>query len=176
MTGSGALLEWITSSELSSDYFEVQRLYDENYVSLGRVNAVGDSHGENQYSFLDEYPAYGDNYYRLRQVDTDGSFEYSYVITVRNEINPTTLRIRVHPNPADRSEGEINVEVNTPSNELPVLIKAVDLLGRDIATRSYLLRSNHEPVEFPISEFKPGFYILIAEQGRLRHGVRLIIE
>ncbi|MCS6833408.1 MAG: T9SS type A sorting domain-containing protein, partial [Flammeovirgaceae bacterium] len=65
------------------------------------------------YSFLHENPAFGTNYYRLKQVDTDGSFSYSHVVVATWESFPS--EILLYPSPS--LDGKVHFKLNT--KELP---------------------------------------------------------
>lgn len=81
--GDDALLQWETASEDNNDYFQLERLNENGYfVSLGTVDGHGTTSQYNSYSFTDESPLPGINYYRLRQVDFNGHFAYSAIRTV----------------------------------------------------------------------------------------------
>lgn len=83
--GSGAvsLLSWSTASETNCDYFGIERLNENNvWTEIGRVNGNGTTSQTSYYSFADEIPFQGTNYYRLRQVDFDGSYWYSPIRVV----------------------------------------------------------------------------------------------
>lgn len=82
--GAGALLRWTTASELDNDRFEVEASDDGHaFRCIGRVPGNGNSIQPRHYSFADgTYSAGGQRYYRLRQVDTDGTAAYSPVRTV----------------------------------------------------------------------------------------------
>ncbi|MBX7243121.1 MAG: HYR domain-containing protein [Bacteroidia bacterium] len=91
------VLEWTTDKELGTDYFEVQRVLDGSiYESIGSVDAKGSPNATHDYTFNDEFPAIGNNTYRLKAVDTDGSFHYSNTVTLRYD--PDTY-FSVYPNP-----------------------------------------------------------------------------
>jgi hypothetical protein len=82
-TEAGVALKWETASERNADYFEVQRaegLADE-FRSLGQIKCAGNSSQKHAYQFVDVAAA-GLHYYRLRQVDTDGTESFSPVVTV----------------------------------------------------------------------------------------------
>jgi|GEM_PF-3048192 hypothetical protein len=89
-------LKWQTASEINNDRFEIQRSYDANrFESIGRVDGESSSHRLVDYSFLDNAPLSGINYYRLKQVDIDGAFAYSDVVSVKMDntnihITPTS--------------------------------------------------------------------------------------
>lgn len=78
-------LEWITASEINNYGFEVERSLDgERFEFLGFVRGNGTTSALNRYTFVDESLKTNEGFYRLRQVDYDGSYEYSPVIMVRS--------------------------------------------------------------------------------------------
>ncbi len=81
--GNTSLLQWETASEENNDYFLIERINENGYfVPLGTVDGHGTTSTYNFYSFYDENPLPGTNYYRLRQVDFNGHFAYSAIRTV----------------------------------------------------------------------------------------------
>ncbi|HEX8505476.1 MAG TPA: T9SS type A sorting domain-containing protein [Hymenobacter sp.] len=79
-TVQGVAVSWATASEQGNDRFEVQRSADgEAFEIIGTVKGQGTSSRAHAYSFLDARPLPGRAYYRLRQVDTDGTSRYSPV-------------------------------------------------------------------------------------------------
>ena len=91
-------LTWQTFSEINNDYFSIEKSKDgNNFEELGRLTGKGTSYEVNEYSFLDEEPAPGLNYYRLKQLDFDGSYHYSKTIVV--DFAPEG-KISLYPNPA----------------------------------------------------------------------------
>ena len=76
-------LYWKTSSEINSNYYEIQRSRDgQNFSKMGNVYASGTSDMENSYMFRDIMPLKGSNYYRLSMVDLDGKMSYSKTVAV----------------------------------------------------------------------------------------------
>ncbi len=76
-------LHFETSIERDNSHFDIERSTDgSNFEMIGRVRGAGDANTPQFYSFIDEKPAAGNNYYRLRQVDFDQDFEYSLVRSV----------------------------------------------------------------------------------------------
>lgn len=77
---NGCLLQWSTAQETNSSHFEVQRAVDGvSFSTIGQVAAKGYSTSLSRYSFTDQYPAAGHNYYRLKMVDANGAISYSAV-------------------------------------------------------------------------------------------------
>ena len=77
-SASTVLVSWATLSEKNNDHFEVQRSTDGiHFYTIAQLPGHGNSSVLNEYSFLDENPEEGINYYRLLQVDFDGKSSYS---------------------------------------------------------------------------------------------------
>ncbi|WP_027418733.1 T9SS type A sorting domain-containing protein [Crocinitomix catalasitica] len=95
-------LNWLTASEINNDYFDVERSNDGiNYTKIAKVDGAGNSVKRLSYQVEDFNPNPGMNYYRLKQVDFDGAFEYSQVESV--EFNDFSA-IKMYPNPAGQNE------------------------------------------------------------------------
>jgi hypothetical protein len=86
-SGAVSLLTWSTAPETNCDYFSVERLNENNvWNEIGRVNGNGTTSQTSYYIFTDEMPYSNTNYYRVRQVDYNGSFWYSPIrVVVFNE-------------------------------------------------------------------------------------------
>lgn len=94
-----ALLKWTTSSETNSDHFEIERSETgKNWANIGNVISNGESKTLLSYTFKDTQPASGENLYRLRMVDKDGTFAYSRIQSITFDgKNPD---LSVYPNPS----------------------------------------------------------------------------
>ncbi|WP_460616307.1 T9SS type A sorting domain-containing protein [Hymenobacter ruber] len=92
----GIALSWATASEKNSAYFEVQRSADgESFQRVGSVKGQGTSSSVHDYDFMDGHPLVGLAYYRLRQVDLDGTSTFSPVVAVQMR-----GEVAVYPNPS----------------------------------------------------------------------------
>jgi hypothetical protein len=124
---SKAHLTWRTASETQNAHFLVQHSTDGvTFRDLAQIPGKGDSQVENHYEYLHENPSPGTNYYRLKQVDFDGNFEYSHIVSVN--IEQTQGKVQVYPNPF--SDG-FRVEVSA-ADGLPVPARLYDGLGRQV--------------------------------------------
>jgi len=97
---SGAIgqLNWNTLNEKNSAYFEVERAVNgQDFISIAKVAANGNSTLPITYTFTDNQPATGVNYYRLKMMDLDGQFEYSDIVSLN--FNMVQAGIRIFPNP-----------------------------------------------------------------------------
>ena len=97
-TPAGVQLSWQTASELNSCYFAIERASsaEVDFAELGRVVGAGTSSQAHRYQFVDTRPGTL-NYYRLRQVDADGTAHYSPVVAVRAV---PSARLQAYPSPA----------------------------------------------------------------------------
>ena len=109
-------LSWTTVLEINNDYFEIQRSSDGgNFQAIGRVNGNRNSTKEIEYSFVDDEPTIGINYYRLKQIDLDGGYEYSHLIKVENKSN----KVKIYPSNVVNA---INIEIeDTESAKLTIV-------------------------------------------------------
>lgn len=98
-TGPQVELNWRTASEQNNDYMAIERSTDgQHFSEIGRIDGAGTTTQEQVYRFLDQRPLPGANYYRLRQVDFGGAFEYSAIVAVQSQ--GSALALQVYPNPA----------------------------------------------------------------------------
>jgi PKD repeat protein len=121
MNENEVVLNWATASEINNDYFLVQRKSNE-WKDIGKVGGFGNSNINRFYEFKDLDARETELYYRLKQVDKDGKFEYSDEILIGLEIPDIDLKI--YPNP---SKGNLTIEYNSSYNGAS--LKVVDILG-----------------------------------------------
>ncbi|MET4075523.1 T9SS type A sorting domain-containing protein [Hymenobacter sp. UYCo722] len=122
---SGVALNWATASEKNSAYFEVQRsATGQGYETIGRVAAQGSSSSLRTYAFLDAHPLAGLAYYRLRQVDNDGTTAYSPVATALAQVEKGA-DTRAYPNPTSGL-------VLLPAMLSPAQYRLLDAVGRPV--------------------------------------------
>ncbi|MEL6655917.1 MAG: GEVED domain-containing protein [Bacteroidota bacterium] len=93
------LLDWSTASEEDNDYFVIERLHpdQQKFIALGERAGNGTVAITQNYAWIDRAPLSGTNYYRIKQVDFDGSFSYSETIAVNWEGKDL---VQLFPNPA----------------------------------------------------------------------------
>ncbi|MGK0364805.1 MAG: choice-of-anchor B domain-containing protein, partial [Saprospiraceae bacterium] len=111
--GKRAELNWTTAFERNNEGFEVHRSTDkENYTVIATVRGQGNSEGDVTYQTFDNSPIAGVNYYRLKQIDTDGEFEYSDVKSI--EFAPE-VSVNIYPTLVKKGE-QITFEIKGVSN------------------------------------------------------------
>ncbi|MHC1737539.1 MAG: T9SS type A sorting domain-containing protein [Ignavibacteriaceae bacterium] len=139
VNGSDVTLSWTTATETNNLGFEIERR-DENslFKKIGFISGAGTTAEECAYSYEDNLTESGKYYYRLKQLDFDGGFEYSNEIEVLND-KPATLNLsQNYPNPFNPST-VIRYEIPESGN---VTLKLYDISGMEIAT---LVNQEKEP-------------------------------
>ena len=149
-------VQWTTSSEQNSHSFEVQRSLDgETFTTIGTLPAAGFSEQLLTYSFIDEKPEQGENYYRLKQNDFDGQSQYSEVRSV--EFLGASF-IDVYPN-LIRSGETIKVDINGFLTGKGWQLEVFDLLGRSLITQ--IISEGNPKVSINSTGLPAGNYLLV---------------
>lgn len=111
--GQIANLAWSTTAETNSERFDIQRSQNgKDWKIIGSVSANGESKTILSYSFSDNNPLNGQNFYRLKMIDLDSTFAYSRINNVAFE---NKSLVNVYPNPA------INELFTSPAADVEIL-------------------------------------------------------
>ena len=126
-TSGKVLLNWATASELNNDYFSIEKsINGTDFFAIGQVNGNGTTLQQQLYAYTDAAPGAGDLYYRLKQVDFDGTFAYSDIVAVSITETATSL-INIFPNPSQPGQTQVSV-LSAGSAEME--LKVYNLLGQ----------------------------------------------
>lgn len=143
-------LSWKTLSELNNNYFSIERSMDaDNWNSIGEVQGNGTTSELQSYTFEDERPNWGTNYYRLKQVDFGGEFAYSTVLEI-NFISNGISSFQVYPNPGSNA---VNVKFEEERGNY-VKLEVFDTSGRLQLTSPVKKGINHIDTD----NLAPGIY------------------
>lgn len=158
-------LDWVTSSEINSDYFGVERSADGNtWEQIGQVAAAGNSNTDIAYQFLDrKLPSFraGENifYYRLKLTDLDGQYKYSDVRGV-NFGKLSNSIISIYPNPTTEI---INVDISGMSLDAgDVTLSVFDMNGRNMISKN-IIGNGIELID--VDQYPSGTYNVVVQQG-----------
>ena len=121
-------LFWATSTEINNDYFVVERA-GENLIwkEVLRLNGAGNSTERTTYSGKDREPMAGLSYYRLKQVDYDGEYSYSDVVSVLNNSIQDNDAVFMYPNPS--KNGTIFLRIPFVASSYSTNVRVIDLQG-----------------------------------------------
>ena len=151
-------LTWATASEKNADRFEVQRAANgREFVTIGTMAAHGTSVLPNAYAFTDAQPLAGISYYRLRQVDTDGTEHFSQQAVVRVDGPAAPASFTAYPT-AFASELYLSIETPT-AGKAQVTIS--DLSGRLVLAQTLTVEAGSTIAGLPATaRLTPGLYVV----------------
>lgn len=142
-----AMLEWATTEEINASYFEVERGKDPyNFITIQRIAAAGNSKVIQEYNYHDYTQLEGTYYYRLKQVDYNGKYEYSRILSLN--IHNKEL-ISLFPNPVIDN---LNIQSETSIYSVEVTNSlGIPLLSSSSQTNSFKL---------DMTKYQSGIYIV----------------
>ena len=162
--GKEVTLNWSTATELNNQGFEVQRKFGSNdFVTIGSVKGHGTTTSPNNYTYIDKLLTSGKYFYRLKQTDFSGKFEYSQTVEV--DWSPfTTYKLEQnYPNPFNPTttigfgiteRGNVKLSVlNILGEEIKILLNeekdagyySIDFNGNDLSSGVYFYRIQAVP-------------------------------
>ena len=162
-------LQWNTATELNNYGFDVLRqihtstpLSVTKWEKIGFVNGNGNSNSPKNYSFIDDKVSTGKYYYRLKQIDNDGQFEYSKIVEV-SFMKPNEFELsQNYPNPFNPST---TIRFNLPEASI-VKLTIFNILGQEIRTLvNEFKESGVNTINFDASDLNSGMYIYKIEAG-----------
>jgi|GEM_PF-863860 len=149
-------LKWVTTSEVDSrDYIVERRTGGREFESIGRVASNNSADRQSTYTLVDNRPANGLNYYRIKMVDRDGTFTYSHIVSVEFKTFDQSFILD-----NARMNGT-SVKLNISSSKQQSLsIIAVDAAGRVVLKKQVQLRAGSNTVESNIPAANKGIYYI----------------
>lgn len=163
-------LQWQTASEKNNDYFLLERSVEgRTFETVGKIPGAGNSQSVKDYQFIDQEPGAGQNYYRLKQVDFDGHFEYSEVRSVRFDF--VGEQISVFPNPLDGDL--INVRFSSPA-EWEFDVELMDVNGTLLVQQKQFLEKGVNKLQLSMNAYPAGVYWLRLNYGPNTYAERIV--
>ncbi|MDN5205526.1 hypothetical protein QQ008_29350 [Fulvivirgaceae bacterium BMA10] len=167
-------LKWTTSSEINNERFDIQRATNgQDFSKLGEIQGNGTTNELHNYDYIDKHPVNGISYYRFKQVDFDGAFEFSPIVSVKANLSTAEF----YAAPSVIHQGNVYVFLyNVLDGKTEVLI--VNLKGKsfymktmniqaDIAQKLELIGTDH---------LETGIYILTFASGVNRYREKIIVD
>jgi hypothetical protein len=149
-------LKWATAQESNSSHFSVERSSNaSDWSAIGTITARGNTSERTDYSYTDINPAKATLFYRLKQVDQDGSFNYSSVARISNKDLVTELV--TYPNPFS---SQVNISLHSAAAQ-QVTSTITDMAGRTIQADINQLSKGNNNYSMNVSKKLPaGIYWL----------------
>lgn len=136
-------LNWQTASEKDASHFDIERSREgKTFTKIGQVKAVGQSVALLNYTFMDEMPSSGVNYYRLRQVDREGKEKLSNIVST---ISQNPIKLHTYPNPVST--------ILSIDTEATGSFQIINLLGQSMLNGTF-------SSQIDVSALPEGAYIL----------------
>lgn len=162
------VLEWETADEQNVSHFVIERSVDgRNFVAVGRLQAYGNSNALNHYSYTD-HPQLSQEtlYYRLKQLDLDGSFNYSRVIGISTKANNVIALF--YPNPV-QSTGTLMVSVPSKCRASYVIF---DQNGRRVIISDINLNEGTNTIPIAVDKLAKGIYTISISGQNIKKELR----
>jgi Fibronectin type III domain/Secretion system C-terminal sorting domain len=156
---NGVMLEWITATEINNMGFEVQRKTNNVWQTLDFVDGNGTTTEISYYNFTDDLEGIsfvGTISYRLKQIDYDGTFEYSDIVNVDVDFTPDEYSLsQNYPNPFNPST---TIKYSLPA-ESNVLLSVYNLIGEKVDELSNgIQQAGTYNINWNVSDFASGIY------------------
>lgn len=156
----GVQLRWSTASELNNEFFTIERR-DAAHVDFREIHrewGAGTSSTLLHYSYLDDLPEGGINYYRLKQTDYDGSFAYSDVIAVEASCRNASPKVRTY----FANDAIIGV---IQGQGLPFEMQVLDVTGSLISSKQGRTNQDNTQLTFSLEKQPFAVYMVVAKVG-----------
>jgi hypothetical protein len=166
-------LTWATSEEINNSHFEVERSNNPNegFVNIGKVLGNATTEDLNEYRFLDGGPEEGPNYYRLKQVDFDGSFEYTPIVIAELE-EAAERMLSVFPNPVEVND-RVTIRLNGGWTNEGTTLRLFEAGGRMVAEWPGLSNGS---INMKLPALPAGMYQLVATDGDERKTTPIVVR
>lgn len=167
------MLTWFTGSEYNNEKFEIQASRaGQEFQKIGEISGNGTTTKHQEYSFEIENPINGTSYYRLKQIDFNGQFEYSKVVSVNFKGEGCQVGA-IYPNPS--KSGLVNLEYLS-QNDDEVTVSVFDMTGKLKISYNLQVSNEENNLNLDFSDLNAGIYIVKIEVDRNPIHRKLIIE
>ena len=170
--GDVNILEWETAKEENTSHFDIERSVDgvnfEPYLT--EIVAAGNSSTPINYDAVDEFPGVGTKYYRLKTIDTDGSYEYSNIVALARDEDPQIAGVHLFPNP---NNGTFFVEFIAP-NDGTVEYTIHDVIGQQIMSGQHSGMTGFNRFEINLGDVPEACYMVTLSLDGYRVNRRVI--
>jgi hypothetical protein len=158
-------LTWQVASEKDVDYYLLEKSMDgDQFITIGTVNSKGDSYSEREYSFTDDFPEKGLMYYRLTNIDADGTFGNAALLALNYELEEKDIWLR---------QDEQNIYVFFNERMKKEVVQLTDLTGKIV--KEFELTNADGVFTIPKENLR-GIYILRSVGGLKPENLKVVFE
>lgn len=153
-------LTWKTASELNTDKFEIERSIDsKEWIKIGEVDATGSSSTLKSYNFIDNKPVAGNNYYRIKTLDIDGTYEYTS--SIMGKLNKKSITL--FNSLIQKSQNLIAVLDSQTDDKVNIIIYGAN--GEQVYFKSVNVVTGINKIELDVNNFTSGIYTITDGKG-----------
>lgn len=161
-------LTWATAQEKNNAYFAVLRSTDgKTFVQIGTVGGNGNSQTAHNYSYVDNNPAAGTNYYQLKQVDNDGKSTLSNIEVASTGLAADALK-------AWSKNGMVGIIFNNTTSAKTAEITLSDIAGKKVASHKQEVSAGNNTLSF-VAPLQPGLYVLTLQLGGTQAATKILV-
>ncbi|MFK7808516.1 MAG: T9SS type A sorting domain-containing protein [Saprospiraceae bacterium] len=165
-------LTWETASEINNEKFEIEHSVDgERFVKIGTEKAKPLEEAAGLYQFIHRKPEVGNHYYRLKQIDLDGTFEYSEVVAMELLLK-REMEKAIYPNPSLDGFVQLNC-FSEKKQQIEIVISNFD--GTLLIKKSNQVDLGNNVLYFNFSDFESGVYLIKIKEGEEWTTHRLVL-
>ena len=167
-------LDWATASEINNKGFELQRSLDGvTFEDLSWTDGHGNSNQTITYSYDDKTVAPNTiYYYRIKQIDIDGDFQYSDIVSATIFTGKTGLLIEsLRPNPAT---DKVNIAVVSIA-DINAVVSLTDMLGREVITQNWHIEDGYNGLDLDTRALAAGAYNVVLKTDNQYYTKKLVI-
>ena len=170
---SGIMLNWSTASELNNEKYIIEHTSEgKNFEPIGVVQGSGTTLTQQKYTFIHENASSGINYYRLKQVDFDGKFTFSPIISINFNKNKKTIS-PIYPNPSP--SGWVFIDYAS-DHQGTIQIATYDVVGRLVSNESLTINVGDNKLQWYINSTAKGVFFVKIYDGETSMLNKLYIE
>lgn len=160
------LIQWTTTSQINNDHFIVERSDDgEKFSEITKVKGAGNNNQILNYSAVDYRPLNGVNYYRLKQVDFDGSYTFSDIKALNFENNNSTVTYYY----------EKNIYIHSKESLKNLKIEIFDIRGRIIYSKQIYCENNNKIIG--LEDFLDnGMYVAVIKNEEFQNSIKFVVS
>ncbi|MGE5363644.1 MAG: SBBP repeat-containing protein [Bacteroidota bacterium] len=170
--GRDVQLKWTTATEVNVSGFEIQRTQGDEWMTISFVEGAGNSNSSRSYLFVDRQLNVGKYQYRLKMLDTDGSFRYSEIINATVSVPEHFSLLQNYPNPFNPST---KIEYSIPTSG-KVKLDVFSVTGQLVRT---LINSRQEAgyysADFDAASLPSGVYLYRLQSGEFSETKKLLL-
>ncbi len=168
------VLNWQTASELNNDYFAIERSSNgRDFTEIAKQEGIGTSSEINNYAFEDINPEKGINYYRLRQVDFDGTTYYSHLVQAKFGNDTKGNELSVYPS-VIQSAQTLMVDLEGFESSEKVKLSVININGKLMGSSIEVLAG--QLISLPNTDLINGVYVLRVESATTVRSAKFVVK